>query len=142
MFKYIKFLSFVIGVALVACNATNSKPLSIRFSADSSKIIISDINEAGLYQIKTNINIDSGYQKLVSVLQTPAEDDSTSMEIEWPGRLSVAGDSLIFTPNLPFEKKKEYLVETILNARFASGKDIIKSKVGFKVKAQQQILTR
>ncbi|RZK60569.1 MAG: hypothetical protein EOO91_00840 [Pedobacter sp.] len=142
MFKYIKLLSFVICIALTACSSTNSKPLSIRFSADSSKIIISAINEAGLYQLKANIKIDSNYQKLVSVLQTPAEDDSTSMEIEWPGRLNVAGDSLIFTPTLPFEKKKEYLVETILNAQFASGKDIVKSKVGFKVKAQQQILKR
>jgi flagellar capping protein FliD len=142
MFKYIKILSFVVCVALAACNSTNSKPLSIRFSSDSSKIIISAINEAGLYQLKANINTDSNYQKLVSVLQTPAEDDSTSMEVEWPGNLSVAGDSLIFTPTLPFEKKKEYLVETILNAQFASGKDIIKSKVGFKVKAQQQILQR
>jgi len=142
MFKYIKILAIVICAALTACNATNSKPLSIRFSSDSNRIIISNINEAGLYQLKTNINIDSNYQKLVSVLQTPAEDDSTSMEVEWPGKLSVAGDSLIFTPNLPFEKKKEYLVETILNAQFASGKDIIKSKVGFKVKAQQQLLKR
>ncbi|TCC93542.1 hypothetical protein EZ428_01870 [Pedobacter frigiditerrae] len=142
MFKYIKFLAVVICAALIACNATNSKPLSIRFSSDSNSIIIANINEAGLYQLKANINTDSNYQKLVSVLRTPAEDDSTSMEIEWPGKLSVAGDSLIFTPNFPFERKKVYLVETILNAHFASGKEIIKSKVGFKVKAQQQILQR
>lgn len=142
MFKYIKFLAVVLGIALIACNSTNNKPLSIHFSSDSNKIIITNINEAGLYQLKANINTDSNYQKLVSVLQTPGEDDSTSMEIDWPGKLSVIGDSLIFTPNLPFVRKKEYLVETILNAQFASGKDIIKSKVGFKVKAQQQALKR
>lgn len=141
MFKYIKFL-VVVCVVIVACNSTNSKPLSIDFSSDSNKIIIKNINEAGLYQLKANINTDSNYQKLVSVLQTPTEDDSTSMEVEWPGELTVIGDSLIFTPKLPFVKGKEYLIETIINAQFAKSKEIIKSKVGFKVKAQQQILRR
>lgn len=142
MFKYIKVLGFVICIASFGCNATNNKPLSIRFSSDSNKIIISNINEAGLYQIKANINTDSSYQKLVSVLQTPADEDSTSMEIEWPGKLNVVGDSLVFVPNLPFVRSKVYLVETILNAQFASGKDIVKSRVGFKVRAQQKLLKR
>ncbi|TKC12889.1 hypothetical protein FA048_04530 [Pedobacter polaris] len=127
---------------LFACNSTNSKPLLIEFSADSSKIIIGAINEASLYQIKNNIKTDTIYQELVSVLQTPEDDDSTSMEINWPGKLDVIGDSLVFTPKTPFVKGKVYLVETMLNAQFARSEEIVKSNVGHKVKTQQQILRR
>lgn len=82
------------------------------------------------------------YQKLVSVLQTPAEDDSVGMEMDWPGALSVAGDSLVFIPNKPFVKGKNYLVETIINSKFASGADILKSDVGRSLKPQQKTLIR
>lgn len=138
--------TFFVPICLVAlffgCNGAKHQPLSIRFSADSTAIVISDIEEAGLFQLKNNLEKDTAYQQLVSVLQTPADDDSTSMEIEWPGKLSIKGDSLWFRPQQPFVKGKNYLVETILNTQFASGSDIVKSKVGHAVKPQQQILVR
>ncbi|MFD0940110.1 hypothetical protein [Pedobacter boryungensis] len=141
MFKYLKLSIWLLCLTLISCN-TNSKPLSIHFSKDSSAVVISNIEPAGLLQLKNNINTDTAYQNLVSVLQTPADDDSTSMEVEWPGKLSITGDSLVFTPANPFIKGKSYLVETMLNTQFARGKEIIKSEVGHKVKAQQQILRR
>lgn len=143
MFNKVKFLiaSSFLGL-LIACSSTNSKPLSIEFSSDSSKIIIKNINEAGLFKLKSNIKTDSSYQKIVSVLQTPAEDDSTSMEIEYPGNLDMIGDSLVFTPKMPFVKGKLYLVESIMNTQFAKGEEIIKSDVGHMVKAQQKFLKR
>ena len=141
MFKYIKLI-ILFSSFLVACSPTNNKPVSIHFSADSNAIVISDLNGASLLQLKNNMKTDSSYQNLVSVLQTPVEDDSTSMEMEWPGKLSVANDQLVFTPKLPFVKGKTYLVETMISAEFASGKDIVKSKVGYKVKPQQQLLKR
>ncbi|MFA6275465.1 MAG: hypothetical protein WC622_01880 [Pedobacter sp.] len=141
MLKYLKVSIWLLCLFLFGCT-TNNKPLLIHFSKDSSVIVITNIEAAGLFQLKNNINTDTTYQNLVSVLQTPADDDSTSMEVECPGKLSIAGDSLLFTPTTPFVKGKSYLIETMLNAQFASGKEIIKSNVGHKVKAQQQILKR
>lgn len=143
MFKCIKFpIGVFCFLFLLSCSQTNTKPLLIAFSSDSSQIVIKDINEAGLFQLKTNINKDSSYQNLVTVLQTPNDDDSISMEIEWQGKLSLKFNELLFTPNQPFVKGKTYLVETIINSQFASGKDIIKGKVGTQIKPQQQILKR
>ena len=143
MFKYIKFpISAVCFCLLFSCTTASNKPLLIGFSADSSQIVVKEINEAGLFQLKSHINTDSAYQKLVTVLQTPADDDSTSMEVEWPGKLSIKEDHLVFTPNSPFIKGKTYLVETILNTQFASGEDIIKDRVGTQIKPQQQTLKR
>lgn len=129
------------GVFLTACNTANNKPLSIRFSVDSTKIIILGIAPAGLYEIKKGLESDSAYRQLVSVLQTP-DDDSLSVETVFPGKLTVTADSLIFIPNHPFIKGKSYLVQTIVNAQFASATDIIKNNVGHKVKPQQQVLKR
>ena len=140
MFKGLNFLMFLL-VCGFSCSTSNNKPLSINFSADSANILIYNIYPAGLYKIKNNIKTDTLYQKLISVLQTPA-DDSTSKEIEWPGMLTTTGDSLFFTPDKPFVKGKRYLVETILNVTFASGKEIVKANVGHTVKAQQKTLIR
>lgn len=143
MFKYIKFPIITICFCLLfSCNTENNKPLVISFSSDSSQIVVKDIHEVELFQIRSHIDTDSAYQKLVTVLQTPAEDDSTSMETEWPGKLTIAKDHLLFTPNVPFVKGKTYLVETILNTEFASGEDIVKGRMNVQIKPQQQILKR
>ncbi len=143
MFKYIKFLVVGISIWLIfSCNEKTQKPLIITFSADSSQIVVKDINEAGLFQLKNKLNTDLAYQKLVTVLQTPADDDSTSMEMEWEGELSLKGDELIYTPKISFVKGNTYLIETILNAQFASGEDVIKDRVGIQIRPQQQILKR
>jgi hypothetical protein len=141
MIKYLSFLMFLL-VCCFGCSTANDKLLSINFSADSAHILIYNIYPAGLYKIKNNIKTDTLYQKLISVLQTPADDDSTSLEIEWPGKLTTLGDSLVFTPDRAFIKGKHYLVETILNATFANGEEIVKADVGRTVKAQQKTLTR
>ncbi len=142
MYKYIKFFMAALILLSISCSTANNKPLSIGFSADSNKIVLTNINEVGLYQLKTHLATDSAFQQVVSVLQTPGENDSTSMEVEWPGKLSIVGANLLFTPEKPFEKSKVYLVETLLNTQFASGKDILKSNVDHKVKAQQVLLKR
>lgn len=143
MFNKVRFFATInLLWFFIACNHTNSEPLSIQFSSDSSKIIIKNIDDAGLYQLKTNLSTDSAYQNIVSVLQTPGDDDSTSMEIEYAGDLAINGENLVFTPKKPFEKGKVYLVETMINAQFAKSEEIIKSEVGRQLKAQQQILKR
>ena len=143
MFKYIKFLLVsILFFTLFSCNVKNSKPLLITFSKDSTQIVLKDISEAGLFQLKSHLDSDSAYQNLVVVLETPGDNDSTSMEMELKGKLSLNENQLVFTPELPFVKGKTYLVETIINAQFASGEDIIKDKVGKHIKPQQKTLLR
>jgi hypothetical protein len=142
MFKFTKLVAAFLCTLIVACTTTENKPLLIDFSADSTAIVISNINKDGLLQLKNNLKTDSAYQKIVSVLQTPAEDDSTSMEIEWPGKLALNGDQLVYTPDSAFKKGKHYLVLTIINAKFAKAEEILKSEVGHQIKSQQKILRK
>lgn len=127
---------------LFACNPTNNKPLLIKFSSDSSSILISNIATTGLLQLKNNINTDTTYQKLVTVLITPAEDDSVTMEKEWPGQLRMKGDELEFVPDSSFVKGKHYLVTTIINVSFADAEKVIKGGMGTSLHAQEQVLKR
>ena len=142
MFKYIKVFLVIFCGFLFSCNLSNNRTLKIDFSADSTTINCTNIDPAGLRQLKNNLKTDSAYQKLVSVLQTPADDDSTSMEIAWPGKLIMQGDTLVFTPDSTFKKGKTYLVETMLNTHFAIKKEVLRSEVGHTVKPQQKILVR
>ena len=143
MFKYIKFLLVsILFFALFSCNVKNSKPLLITFSKDSTQIVLKDISEAGLFQLKSHLDSDSAYQNLVVILETPEDNDSTSMEMELKGKLSLNENQLVFTPEISFKKGKTNLVETIINAQFASGEDIIKDKVGNHIKPQQKTLLR
>lgn len=80
------------------------------------------------------------YQKILSVLETPADDDSTSMEREWPGKLIMQGENLVFRPDSPFVKGKTYLVETMLNTQFAGSGDVTRSEIGHQIKKQQKML--
>lgn len=82
------------------------------------------------------------YQKLVSVLETPADDDSTSMEREWPGKLSMQGDKVVFKPDSPFLKGKTYLIETKLNMSFGEIEQVMKGKMNTTMSYQQQLLKR
>lgn len=82
------------------------------------------------------------YQKLVSVLETPADDDSTSMEREWPGKLTMKEDNVVFKPDSPFLKGKTYLVETKLNMSFGDIEQVIKGNMRTTMNFQQQLLKR
>ncbi|MEJ5993633.1 hypothetical protein WG904_04305 [Pedobacter sp. Du54] len=125
-----------------SCSKHENNPLSIKFSADSATIVVSNIDAAALLKLKNNIKTDTTYQKLVSVLLTPADDDSTSMEREWPGKLSMKEDSVVFKPDSPFLKGKIYLVETKLNMSFGDVEQMIKGNVRARMNFQQQVLKR
>lgn len=142
MFKYIKLAALLYCFCLFACTTTNPKPIAISFAADSNTIVIRNIEKAGLFQLKANLATDTTYQNLVTVLQTPADDDTASMEIEWPGKLMLKENNLIFMPDTPFVKGKYYLVQTMLNTQFATGKEIVQAEVGHAVKPQQKLLKR
>jgi hypothetical protein len=142
MFKNIKIPVLLACLFLAACDTTNNEPLYIGFSADSSKIVVSGITAAAKFEIERNLQAAPADQHLVSVTQIPADNDTLTMEIDFPGTLNLSGDSLFFTPDQAFAKGKNYLVQTMINAKFATAKEIIKAKVGHQVKAQQKILYR
>jgi hypothetical protein len=142
MFKCKLYQIAILGCLFLACNRSDNKLLSIQFSTDSSTIHLSNIESAALLKLKNNIKTDTMYQKLVSVLVTPADDDSVSMEREWPGKLTMKEDKVVFTPDSPFLKGKTYLVETYLNMSFGDVEQVIQGKMSTRMSFQQQVLKR
>lgn len=144
MFKYFSRTILIFGVSLffAGCSDTNHKPLSIDFSADSSKIIFTHIDPRGLLELQGLKNRDSVLQDLISVLQTPTEKDSLIREEPIPGQININDSSLVFSPIQPFVKGRTYLVITHLNIQFAKPEEIIKGKLSYTMKPQQKVLNR
>lgn len=129
-------------VMLFACSSTNSKPLLIEFSADSSAIEFNHIDPAGWSRLRGLKGNDTTLIKLVSVLQTPSERDSNLKEAPVEGKIVVTDSNLVFMPAVPFVKGRDYLVITHLNARFGDLKMLLKGDVKAGVQSSQKILTR
>ncbi|RZM21243.1 MAG: hypothetical protein EOO88_33880 [Pedobacter sp.] len=125
-----------------ACSTTNSKPLLIDFSADSTAIVISNIDAPGLLQLSNIAAQDSVLNSLISVLQTPSETDSLIKEAPLAGSLTITDTNIVFKPHKPFLRGHDYLVITHLNARFGTEEDILKSQLNTAVKPHQVLLTR
>ncbi len=124
-----------------SCGQSNNKPVYLGFSADSSAIIVKDIDRNGLYQLqRDSLLLDS--MNLIDVVETPGENDSVAVEKTVSGRVKLRGDSLFFFPDTPFAAGKTYLVQTFINARFAAGTDVLKAKLGTRVKPVSVTLTR
>ncbi|WP_406824947.1 hypothetical protein [Pedobacter sp. KACC 23697] len=114
----------------------------IKFSEDSTSIIIKNIDEASLLQVKNAYQRKTDTINMISVLIRPGDLDSIQDEQEVPGKVEVLGDSLVFSPDLPFLKGKEYLVESYIGVKFAAVGDLIMGKGKQNLKAQQQTLKR
>jgi hypothetical protein len=137
------FGGFLFVIFLFACSSANNKPLLIAFSRDSSVIVFDNIDRAGLLQLQNkSFGADSTLNGLVSVLQTPSDQDSTLTELPIEGRVVATDRNLVFIPKTPFVKGREYLVVTHLNARFGSVKELLKNELKPGVRAHQQLLTR
>ena len=143
MFKCFFKYHAVIAVVLFAlsCSNTNNRPI-IKFSEDSSSIIIKNIDEASLLQVKNAYQANADALNLVSVLIKPGDLDSIQDELEVPGKVKILGDSLVFNPDQPFLKGKEYLVESYIGIKFATVGDLIMGKGKQNLKAQRQTLKR
>lgn len=100
-------LLFMAG--FLGCSSSNSKPLSIEFSKDSTKILISNIDKPGLLKLQELKPQDSIFSDLVAVLQTPSEKDSTIREELVSGNYAVSDSGIVFSPTQPFVKGREYL---------------------------------
>ena len=150
MFKYRIKLSFFLNFLCLPvfccqflnCTSTNSKPLLIEFSRDSTAIEFRNIDRPGLLQLQSIPEKDSVLSELIAVLQTPSETDTTIKEMPLPGKLVLTDSIIIFTPQRPFIKGNDYLVITYLNARFGTAEQILKSQLNTGVKPVQVLLTR
>ena len=144
MCKYFKSpLAFFGGMAfLISCSSANNKPLSVRFSRDSSSIIFSSIDPAGLLQLKNTPHLDSSYAEVLSVAELPDENDSTGLELPFPGKVQVNDTALIFIPIRSFKPGRSYLVTSYLNVRFGNAAMMLKGQMGHGVKPEQLVLKR
>ena len=133
-------LIFMAG--FLGCSSSNSKPLSIEFSKDSTKILISNIDKPGLLKLQELKPQDSIFSDLVAVLQTPSEKDSTIREELVSGNYAVSDSSIVFSPTQPFVKGREYLVITHINAKFGDAEQVAKGQLSLGVKPVQKSLVR
>lgn len=140
---FVKLTGVMCSVGLFfACSNANNKPLSIDFSSDSTKIVISHIDRTGLLELKNSNKGDSTLNEMISVLQTPSERDSAIREEPIAGKVMLTDSNIVFIPVQPFQKGRDYLVITHLNIRFGGVEEIVKGKVSYSIKPQQKFLTR
>jgi len=130
------------SLAFSGCSSSNSKPLSIEFASDSSTIVISNIDKPGLLRLKQLNPQDSLFTELISVLQTPSEQDTAIREELIPGKYAVSDTSVVFIPTQPFVKGREYLVITHMNAKFGDAEQVAKGQLSLGVKPIQKSLVR
>ena len=107
-------LGCAFAAVLISCSSTNSKPLLVNFSADSTLIEINNIDRAGLLQLKSLKQGDSSLNDLVSVLHTPSEHDSTIKEMPVVGVVLITDTNIVFRPDKPFLRGNDYFVVTCL----------------------------
>lgn len=142
MFKFVKsLLCFVVVINVVSCSNKSNTPI-IKFSADSTSIVIKNIDEASWYQIKNIYRLNPDSANFISVLLTPNETDSLQTEKEIFGKINLKDDSILFVPQTPFLKGKSYLVESYIGVKFANGAKLFKGTLNHNLKPQQQLLKR
>jgi len=142
MFNSVKYLLLsVSSMVLLACSGKNDKP-TINFSADSASIVIKNIDEASLYEIKKTYQLNPDSIKLISVLVTPGDEDSLQDEKDIFGKTFLKGDSLIFTPQQNFIRGKTYLVESYIGVEFANSGKLFTGTIKHNLEPQTQMLRR
>lgn len=142
MFKLPGCFVLLLVIFCFACNSTKSRPLDIGFSADSSSIVIRNVDPVGMAKIRNGELQDSLLQELVTVLKTPLADDSTGVSLEVRGRVLPEAEALIFKPESPFEKGRDYRVLTYINSRFADLQSVVKGQTKFNMAPNEQVLRR
>ena len=143
MFKNLFKFSPLVAMAtfILSCTGTNNKP-TIKFSTDSSSIIINNIDGASLLQVKNAYQANADSADLISIVVLPAETDSLQDQLPVAGKYELRGDSLVFKPQHPFQKNKSYLVESFINVKFANTGKLFSGSIKTKLQPQKQILKR
>ncbi|MFW0718115.1 hypothetical protein [Pedobacter sp. N23S346] len=130
-----------IAVFLISCSGTNKKPV-IKFSADSASIVVKNIDEASLLQVRNRYKGNADSVALISVILKPGDLDSLQDDIEVSGKVKVTGDSVVFMPEQPFQKDKSYLVENYIGIKFAGLSNLLNGTARHNLQPQKQILKR
>jgi len=135
-------ITLIIACCLIfsACFFKGDKSLDIRFSSDSTKIVLVGIEEANLYQLRQHLADTAFAEALLSVEAVDQESQGADSLIK--GSLQVVDKTLVFTPQQPFVKGTTYVVQTVLNSSFGKTKDILKSDLGHNPKLQERKLER
>lgn len=136
-FIFIFLMAFFAG-----CSSQENGGLHIGFSPDSTAIVFSGIDQAGLTRLRNARYPDSILNELISVLQTPSERDTSFREMPVPGHLKLTDSAIVFSPDTSFLSGRDYLVITHLNTSFADAKKIITNGVSLKLKPVQKLLSR
>lgn len=122
---------------LVILSCSSKKEVEIDFSSDRTTIVFKNLDEVSLYRSKQQL--DSLSSDLVNVFEM---DEASGMEKQVAGKLVSKGEILIFVPQQPFVKGREYEVQTLLNSSFGKSEDLLKADMGKTVKRQTKLLVR
>ncbi|WP_316830687.1 hypothetical protein [Pedobacter aquatilis] len=142
MFKSVKYLLvFIFAINLASCSNTNKAPL-IKFSEDSTSIVVKNIDEASLFEVKKAYQSNPDSLNYLSVILIPGETDHLQDEQEVSGHTVLNGDSLIFKPQVQFVKGKNYLVESYIGVSFADKRKFFKGTIKHNLEPQRQMLKR
>ena len=143
MFKsFYKFLIVALfALFLISCSGTNKKPI-IKFSQDSASIVIKNLDKASLLKVRDAYAVNADSNQLITVLIKPGEQDSLQDETLVNGKTKLIGDSIVFKPDLPFVKGKDYVVESLIGVEFATVEKLILSQVKQSLQPQRQTLKR
>lgn len=135
MFKSLLKAALLPGaaVAVISCSPANNKPLSVRFSADSTALVFSGIDKNGLIKICSEGLADTAYRSWLSVFELPGGRESEGETQALPGKIRLSDQGLIFTPLQPFIRGNSYRVEVFLNAAFATRANLLRGKLGNRV---------
>ncbi|MNK00015.1 hypothetical protein D3C87_177960 [compost metagenome] len=133
------FLCFVILkiMTISSCSLKEKEGLNIDFSTDSTAILFTGLDEVNLFRAKEQT--DSLSQELISVFET---DENAGTEKQVLGKVEIKGATLVFVPQSPFVRGRQYEVRTMLNSSFGKTEDLIKADMGKTVKQQEKVLLR
>jgi len=142
MLRYLKVVIILMSCMSFACHfATSESDVQIGFNRDSTAVLLG-LDQAGRLQAQDFLKRGQDTEALLSVVQLIDENDSTGMEQVYPGKLEIHQDSLLFIPDQPFQRGKQYLVQTMLGSSFGTTADVLKAEMGSAPKAQARTLTR
>lgn len=137
LFGVLSFLSL-----MLSCSSANNKPLLIGFSADSSAVVLKNIDPAGLLQLRNLPAGDSTLSRMVSVSELVFSVDSIEKEELLSGEVRVNDTAVVFVPKQALVEGRDYRVVSYLNVQFGSLKKMLKNELSYRVKPEEKILRR
>ena len=129
-------------MCLFSCSSANNKPFSVDFSADSTAIVFSGVDPAGLLVLRNAAPGDSAVQKLVTVMELPVSLKTSEAEMPVEGKLEITDSTVVFRPFKSLVPGRSYLVASFLNVKFADSKMMLTGQMGHNVRPRERVLER